>query len=248
MLKMRKMISPNFNDRANGVKPSILILHYTGTLSAQEAEDYYMNVRRHKASGPISPHYMIDKDGTITQFVDEEKRAWHAGKSWWDGADDINSHSIGIELVNPGHERGYHPFPQAQMDALAELTKGILSRHKIPPHRILGHSDIAPTRKPDPGELMNWAWLALKGVGLWPTPAQKDYEQGDLLLKQKDGLRKAFTAYGYDPNLALNEITRAFQQHFQTELFATPERVSTPDRDTAARLHWLLNQKNAFKA
>lgn len=248
MVQLRKLISTNFNDRAGGVAPTILILHYTGTLSAQEAEDYYMNVRHHAASGPISPHYMIDKDGTITQFVDEDKRAWHAGKSFWDGADDINSHSIGIELVNPGHDRGYHAFPQLQMDALAALTKEITARHNIPPHRVLGHSDVAPVRKPDPGELMDWAWLAGQGIGLWPKPAQADYDGGDQLLAKKDALRQAFTAYGYDPKMALPEIVRTFQQHYHTELFATPALLSTPDRETAARLHWLLNHKNSFKA
>lgn len=245
MLNMRKLISPNFNERAGAVSPTILILHYTGTFSAQEAEDYYMNVRHHAASGPISPHYMIDKDGTITQFVAEDKRAWHAGKSWWEGYDDINSHSIGIELVNPGHDHGYHPFPQAQMDALAVLAQDILSRHQIPPHRILGHSDIAPSRKPDPGELMDWAWLASKGIGLWPAPGPDDYAMGDLWLAQPDGLRRAFTDYGYDPRLAQTEILRAFQRHFQPDLFQKPNLPLIADRETAGRLHWLLRSKNS---
>lgn len=246
-LNIRKLISPNFNDRAGGAAPGILVLHYTGTQTAKEAEDYYMNIKTHAQSGPVSPHYMIDRDGAVTQFVEEDKRAWHAGQSWWDGRTDLNSHSIGIELVNPGHDWGYIPFTQPQMDALSELTREILSRHTIAAHCVLGHSDIAPLtarKKPDPGEYFDWAWMAAQGVGLWPAPQQSDYDFGDILLSDLANFRQALTEYGYDPQVTQDEAVRAFQRHFQPEAFQA-RTAGTPDRETAARLHWLLKAKNS---
>ena len=123
---MRILSSPNQNERKNGVKPSFLIMHYTGTKSAQEAEDYYIG------AGQASPHFMIDEDGAITQFVSLENRAWHAGVAYWNGITDLNSHSIGIECVNPGHEFGYRPFPLIQMEALAALSQDLIRRFDIP--------------------------------------------------------------------------------------------------------------------
>lgn len=248
MLDIRKLISPNFNDRAGGVSPGIIILHYTGTATGQEAEDVYLdpNPPPEKSKGPVSPHYMIDLDGAVTQFVDEEKRAWHAGYSWWDGKTDINSHSIGIEVVNPGHKYGYLDFTHAQMDALAALIRDILTRNNIPPYCILGHSDIAPgtdREKPDPGEKMDWAWLAAQGIGVWPLPQQIDYDHADILYTDDAGLRQALTKYGYDPRVTLKEAVTAFQRHFQPDVFKTGT-AGTPDRETAARLHWLLTAKN----
>lgn len=250
MHPIRKLISPNFNDRAGGVRPSILVLHYTGTDTASEAEDYYMNVKTHGKSGPISPHYMIDRDGSITQFVDEEKRAWHAGQSWWDGKSDINSHSIGIELVNPGHARQYIAFTNDQMTALAALINDILSRHDIPAHNIVGHSDISPAtdrEKPDPGEKLDWEWLATQGIGLFPAPKKDDFDMADVLYADQTSLRDALTAYGYDPKVSDDEAIAAFQRHFQADAHHD-KTAGIPDQETAARLHWLLNQKNAFKA
>ena len=154
--------SPNFNPRP--APADILLLHYTGMPSAEAAL-----ARLTDPAAQVSCHWLIDEDGTVHRLVAEDMRAWHAGQSFWAGERDINGRSIGIELVNPGHEWGYRPFPAKQMTALAALAAGILERHAIPAARVLGHSDVAPARKQDPGELFDWAWLAGRGVGLWPA-------------------------------------------------------------------------------
>src|SRR5215510_11405009 len=120
------------------------------------------------AEAKVSAHYTVDEDGTIYAHVPEGQRAWHAGASWWAGERNVNGRSIGIEIVNPGHEFGYRSFPDAQIDAVIRLSLEILSRHAIPPERVIGHSDVAPARKQDPGELFPWKTLATAGVGLWP--------------------------------------------------------------------------------
>ena len=155
--------SPNCDVRKRGVNVDMLVLHYTGMDNAQVALERLRN-----PATKVSAHYMIDEDGTIYALVDENLRAWHAGVSCWAGQRDINSCSIGIELVNPGHEYGYRPFPEKQGDALVRLAEDIVSRHAIPAHRVLGHSDVAPSRKRDPGELFDWNGLARAGIGLWP--------------------------------------------------------------------------------
>lgn len=153
--------SPNFGERAGGVNPSLVILHYTGMRTAEEAL-----ARMCDPAAEVSAHYCIDEDGTLYRLVPEDKRAWHAGVSIWKGETDINSHSIGIELVNPGHEWGYRPFTEAQYEALIPLLQDIMARYGIPPANVLGHSDVAPGRKTDPGELFDWARLAAAGVAL----------------------------------------------------------------------------------
>lgn len=158
--------SLNFNARPALEPISVLVLHYTGMRSADEA------LRRLcDPAAQVSAHYMVDEDGTAYQLVEEEMRAWHAGVSHWRGRDNINDVSIGIEIVNPGHEFGYRPFPPAQMEAIAALSRDILARHPIPARNVVAHSDIAPTRKEDPGELFDWAWMAAQGVGMWPEPS-----------------------------------------------------------------------------
>ncbi len=152
-----KYKSPNFNERIGYDAAVMIVLHYTGMQSAEAALKKLCD-----PAAEVSAHYVIDEDGTTYQLVDENKRAWHAGVSEWNGETDINSASIGIELVNPGHEFGYREFPPAQMESLATLCKDIMSRHDI--GSILGHSDIAPGRKQDPGELFDWVWLAKAGV------------------------------------------------------------------------------------
>ena len=155
------MRSPNFNDRADGIKLAYIILHYTGMKDAASALE-----RLCDPAAQVSAHYMIDEDGSVIQLVDEAKRAWHAGKSFWRGITDMNSASIGIELVNPGHEFGYRPFPAAQITALKKLLHEIIARHGMNRKScLLGHSDIAPTRKQDPGELFPWEELAKDGLG-----------------------------------------------------------------------------------
>ncbi|MCB9988560.1 MAG: N-acetylmuramoyl-L-alanine amidase [Rhodospirillales bacterium] len=145
--------SPNYGERREGAQPGMIVIHYTGMKTAQDALD-----RMCDPAAEVSAHYMVDEDGTVYQLVDEGKRAWHAGASEWQGISDVNSHSIGIELVNPGHEWGYRAFPPEQMEALAQLCQDIMVRHEI--RWVLGHADVAPGRKQDPGELFDWQWLA----------------------------------------------------------------------------------------
>ena len=206
--------SPNFDARPGDGRVDLLILHYTGMRTVQEALD-----RLCDPAAKVSAHYLIDEDGSVTRLVGEEKRAWHAGISSWRGRGDINGASIGIELVNPGHEFGYRRFPEAQMAALEELARGILHRHPIPPRHVIGHSDVAPLRKQDPGELFDWPRLARTGIGFWPDftgePAQKP-----------PGLREiqshlATIGYFCPPSGALDAATiaaiLAFQRHFRPE-------------------------------
>src|ERR1700688_2427206 len=155
--------SPNHDPRPAGAPIDILVLHYTGMRTAEEALD-----RLCDPEAKVSADYTIDRDGCIYRHVDENRRARHAGVSWWEGERDVNGRSIGIELVNPGHEFGYVPFPEAQIDALMELAHGILARHPIPANRVVGHSDVAPARKMDPGELFPWQQLADAGIGVFP--------------------------------------------------------------------------------
>ena len=162
-MEIHERPSPNHNARPNGQAVDILLLHYTGMKSAEAALE-----RLTDPAAQVSAHYCVEEDGKVWRLVAEERRAWHAGQALWAGADDINGRSIGIEIVNPGHEFGYRPFPEAQMAAVIELCQGILARHPVPPTRVLGHSDVAPLRKEDPGELFDWPGLAAQGIGLWP--------------------------------------------------------------------------------
>ena len=160
---MKHRPSPNYNDRKNGALPSMIIVHYTGMPTAQGALD-----RLCDPDAQVSAHYLIEKDGTLWQLVDEEKRAWHAGVSYWEGQRDINSLSIGIELENGGHEIGYEPFPDAQVQALMDLCRDIQARHDIAPDNVIGHEHIAPDRKMDPGPTFPWQVLADAGIATWP--------------------------------------------------------------------------------
>jgi N-acetylmuramoyl-L-alanine amidase len=192
--------SPNHDERG-GAAVDMLVLHYTGMKSADAAL-----ARLCDPVARVSAHYTIDEDGAVFAMVPEERRAWHAGISYWAGARDINARSIGIELVNPGHEFGYRAFSDAQIASLIALSKGILARHAIPPWRVLGHSDVAPARKDDPGERFAWARLAGEGVGLWPSPGN-DPGEGAV-----PGL---LAHYGYDPDAPVEKIITAFQRHFR---------------------------------
>jgi N-acetylmuramoyl-L-alanine amidase len=189
--------SPNQNARPGGV--DMLILHYTGMKTAAEAL-----ARLCDPAAEVSAHYMIDEDGTIYALVPEHRRAWHAGVSYWRGRENLNDVSIGIEIVNPGHEWGYRPFPERQIDALAELCRAILSRHPIPPENVVGHSDVAPDRKQDPGELFPWRHLAAQGIGVWPASEAVSGEGADAAL----------TRIGYDPALPLALRLAAFRRHW----------------------------------
>ena len=238
MLRVIDRPSPNFNDRAAGQRIDILLLHYTGMNSAEAAL-----ARMCDAAARVSAHYCIGEDGTCTRLVDEAKRAWHAGVSAWAGEADINSRSIGIELVNPGHEFGYRPFPEAQMACLIALCREILHRYPIPAARILGHSDVAPLRKQDPGELFDWARLAAAGIGLWPgTPAP-------TAVAPMAEVQAMLRRYGYEvPQTGVwdtqtQAVLVAFQRHFR------PQDLSgTLDGETAARLHALIRLVDADPA
>lgn len=245
MISVTKTLSPNFESR-NGHAPRIIVLHYTGTQTAQDAADYYLGIKTDPVAGRISPHYMIDYDGAISQFVEEDQCAWHAGRSWWQGTDRLNPHSIGIELVNPGHGPDYKPFTPAQMQSLLGLTTAITARWGIAPDRVVGHSDIAPAtdrKRPDPGELMEWFWLAARGIGLWPQPEMQDVQGGAVWMNDKAALRQALNDYGYDPRVTQDEALAAFQRHFQPEAYHNGH-VGRVDVDTVARLHWLLRHRS----
>jgi N-acetylmuramoyl-L-alanine amidase len=220
---MRERESPNHGPRRAGAEIDMLVLHYTGMDSTAAALD-----RLCDPACEVSAHYVIEENGVIWRLVPEDRRAWHAGSSFWAGETDINSRAIGIELVNPGHGPDYRFFPEAQMAALEVLCRDIVGRHPIAPHRIVGHSDIAPGRKRDPGELFDWRRLASAGIGLWPE------EGGSTLLGQTnfDDLMRRF---GYaDSSL---EAIIAFQRHFHPTSL-----TGIADDETRARLAALVTQ------
>ncbi|MBK18561.1 MAG: N-acetylmuramoyl-L-alanine amidase [Rhodospirillaceae bacterium] len=219
-MKLLDHPSPNFGDRAPGSEVDKLILHYTGMQSLEISLE-----RMCDSAAEVSAHYLIDEDGTIYKMVDEEKRAWHAGASYWRGETDINGQSIGIELQNPGHEWGYRDFSEAQIASLIELSSEILIRHNIPAKNVLGHSDIAPDRKQDPGVLFPWQQLAIKNIGFWPTQSSGECES-DITEKI---VRENLTLIGYDPNASLSGTVSAFQRHFRPSLID-----GTPDKETAS--------------
>jgi N-acetylmuramoyl-L-alanine amidase len=223
MISIRDLPSPNFDDRPAGQAIDMLVLHYTGMTSAQAALD-----RLTDPAAEVSAHYLIDEDGSVTRLVDETKRAWHAGLSMWHGQSGVNARSIGIELVNPGHELGYRPFPDEQMQVLEELARAILTRHPaITAGNVVAHSDVAPTRKCDPGELFDWRRLAAKGIGLWPTTHVID-PIGET------GVGAALARIGYDI-ADLTAATVAFQRRF------APHRLDgVPDLETRQALARLL--------
>lgn len=194
---MLRSPSPNFDSRQGWVVDT-LVLHYTDTRDAAEALSILQSEQ-----AKVSSHYLVDVNGEVLQLVDEKQRAWHAGKSFWRGVTNLNHRSIGIEIVNPGHRYGLAPFPKIQMQALAELCTGILSRHPIQPRNVVAHSDIAPGRKRDPGELFDWPWLAQQGIGLWPASNnQQPTTINDL------------ATYGYDISSQSAAVSE-FQRHFR---------------------------------
>lgn len=231
--------SPNFGERRDGKPVDILLLHYTGMETGQAAED-----RLCDPESEVSCHYIVHEDGRIVQMVPETGRAWHAGASFWRGETDINSRSVGIEIVNGGHEYGLPGFPDGQIDAVTALAADILRRHGIAPHRVLAHSDVAPGRKRDPGELFPWDRLAGQGIGHWVGPAPvtggRFFSTGDT-GQPVEALQSMLAIYGYrtavtglyDENTAAD--VAAFQRHFR------PARVDgVADASTIGTLHRLL--------
>ena len=197
--------SPNFDERKLPV--SMIVLHYTGMPDAEGAI-----ARLTSPEAKVSAHYVIKEDGTVHSLVDEEHRAWHAGKSYWRGVTDVNSASVGIEIVNPGHEFGYRAFPDEQIAALIPLLASIKDRHGVSRGNVVGHSDIAPARKEDPGELFPWWALAKRRLAL-PSPSR------DLMdpYWTDAGFLLALERFGYDVSDRL-KATIAFQRRFRPDL------------------------------
>lgn len=242
-LDIRQRPSPNHDSRGeapNIPRTDMLVLHYTGMQSAVAAID-----RLCDPEARVSAHYVVEEDGAVWRLVDESRRAFHAGVSCWDGQPNLNLVSIGVEIVNPGHEWGYHPFPDAQMDAVEALCREVLSRHPIPAHRIVGHSDVAPDRKSDPGELFDWARLARAGIGLWPEPPAELARlrgRGIGVLERTRALAD-LGAIGYCVSEASAGIVlAAFQRRFR------PQRWDGVfDAESCARLHQIRTAYDAAR-
>jgi N-acetylmuramoyl-L-alanine amidase len=234
--------SPNHGERTGGVMPSLLILHYTGMADAGQALQWLAN-----PVSQVSCHYFVFEDGRVLQMVPEARRAWHAGVSSWEGERDINSHSIGIEIANPGHEFGYRDFPEPQMAAVVDLVGDIVRRWNIKPWHVLAHSDVAPMRKEDPGERFDWRRLAEVGAGLWTLPAPIEggrfFARGDA-GQPIEALQAMFAYVGYGLGITglfdetTEAVVRAFQRHYR------PERVDgVADRSTIETLRAIAAMK-----
>ena len=239
--KITQRPSPNFNDRQGG-PADMLLMHYTGMESGEGALD-----RLCDAAAQVSAHYLVFEDGRIVSMVDEDKRAWHAGVANWAGEMDINSRSIGIEIVNPGHEFGYPDFPVAQMTAVNALSQDIVARLNIAATRVLAHSDVAPGRKADPGEKFPWAALAGLSVGHWVAPVE--LINGPVMAMGDRGdnvaeLQFQLADYGYGIvvdgqfGAMTAAVVTAFQRHFR------PERVDgAADLSTVGTLRLLRDAR-----
>ncbi len=234
--------SPNHDERPHDEPIDMLILHYTGMQTGQAAIDRLRN-----EEARVSSHYVVEEDGTIFRLVPEDRRAWHAGISYWRGHEALNGRSVGVEIVNPGHEWGYRDFPALQMAAVCDLCLEILSRHPIPARNVVAHSDVAPDRKEDPGEKFDWQGLARNGVGLWPHDMPPLGFGGATHGEARDAaslrpVRSALAAIGYkiapegplDPGLST--VLRAFQRHWRPEAI-----TGRADAGTLARLLAVTN-------
>ncbi|OYX45416.1 MAG: N-acetylmuramoyl-L-alanine amidase [Rhodobacterales bacterium 32-67-9] len=206
-------VSPNFGDRREGARPDLIVLHYTAMPTCEAARD-----RLCDPAAEVSAHYLISEAGAVEALVPEEARAWHAGAGGWGAVRDVNSRSIGIELANPGDA----PFPEPQMAALEALLAGVMARWAIPPERVIGHSDMAPERKCDPGPRFDWRRLALAGLAVWPG------QGGDADTELSASLR----AIGY-PEAPADCLLAAFRLRFRPGA-AGPE--DSADRALAADL------------
>jgi N-acetylmuramoyl-L-alanine amidase len=239
--------SPNHGERKGARRPDTIVLHYTGMETGAAAL-----ARLCEPTSEVSSHYVVEEDSTILQLVPEALRAWHAGKSYWAGERDLNSASIGIEIVNGGHDFGLPAYPDAQIAAVIALCKDIAARHKILPSRILAHSDIAPGRKQDPGERFPWDALAAAGVGDYVVQAPLE-EDAPLALgargKDVERLQKMLAAFGFEAAITgeydkpTEQIVAAFQRHFR------PAKIDgKADRSTIATLQALLERQAARSA
>ena len=206
-------LSPNFGERRDGARPDLVVIHYTGMASCAESQ-----ARLCDPVAEVSAHWLIDTDGTTHQLVDEAMRAWHAGAGGWAGVTDVNSRSIGIELQNTGSQ----PFAEPQMAALERLLRGIMERWAIPPARVIGHSDMAPARKIDPGPRFDWRRLALSGLSVWPRTATAD----------PAAFLPALHAFGY-PDAPADILLAAFRLRFRPQATGPAD---TTDATLAAAL------------
>ena len=235
--------SPNHGPRKQDAKPDMIVLHYTGMPDAKAAL-----AKLCSAGSEVSTHYLVMDDGHIVQCVPEARRAWHAGAASWDGDADINSCSIGIEITNPGHDHGYPDFPKRQIAAVIALCRSILTRYRIPPHRVLGHSDVAPARKRDPGEKFPWRLLHESGIGLWVKPAPIVPGGSIFVLGENDPsimeVQVMLGKYGYGLPASgrfdgtTRDVVAAFQRHFraaQVDGIADTSTIATIKALLAAR-------------
>ncbi len=245
---IREHPSPNF-DLRGGRDIRLIVLHYTGMRTARAALE-----RLCDRAARVSAHYMIDEQGRILRLVRDEHRAWHAGHSYWRGEDDVNAISLGIELVNGGHDFGLPPYPEAQMESLLHLLDHLCHRFGIDRREIVGHSDVAFARKQDPGEKFDWEVLARNGFGIWPATPLPPPTEEEPLAPGSEGdavrvLQRQLAAFGY----GLHEdgyygpltqaAVAAFQRHFNQE-----NVTGRADPDTLARLDWLVSNRMAPKA
>ena len=240
--------SLNHGERKDGRRPDMILLHYTGMPDAAEALE-----RLCTPASEVSAHYLVYEDGRIVQMVEESRRAWHAGVASWAGETDINSCSIGIEIANPGHDYGYPNFPKRQVAAVIALCRGIATRHTIVPFRVLAHSDVAPSRKRDPGEKFPWRTLYDSGVGHWVPPARIGRTGAVLALGDRSeavaALQESLSQYGYGLvvsgtyDSATHDVVTAFQRHFRQE-----QIDGIADESTRATLRELLAQRGRVKS
>ena len=235
--------SPNHKERVGHGRPDMIVLHYTGMATAADALERLCSLDAPR----VSSHYLVYEDGRILQLVPEARRAQHAGVSSWEGETDINSRSVGIEIVNPGHDLGYPDFPDRQIAAVIALCRDILKRRPMRADRVVAHSDVAPSRKQDPGEKFPWARLHAQGVGHWVEPAPlgdaRGLATGDSGCSVTE-LQSLLAKYGYGiPAIGqfdrpMHDVVVAFQRHFR------PARVDgIADQSTLETLHRLLTAR-----
>lgn len=217
----------------------MIILHYTGMESAKVALE-----RLCEPASEVSAHYVIEENGKIHHLVADDMRAWHAGRSYWAGLSDINSASIGIEIVNKGHEFGYEDFPSVQIEVVAKLCAELMQKHTIRADMVLGHSDVAPGRKSDPGERFPWRHLARRDIGLWPEPTDMDFEAATDLMGQEQIIHDLLIDLGYNPEIDCETLIEAFHRHYVPERFLDGSNPRLASSETIARILALLRQRN----
>ena len=220
-MKLNNYFSPNFDKKKRSVKSiKVLVIHYTGMQSERESL-----IRLCNSKSKVSSHFVINSNGKIYRLVGEEKIAWHAGKSCWGKYKNLNKNSIGIELVNKGHKFGYTNFKKKQLTSLIRICKNLIRKYRIKKQNIIGHSDIAPLRKIDPGEKFPWKELASKKIGIWHncnTMILKKFRRVGISLKFKSEFVNSLKKIGYcfDNKKKTNflKTVKAFQRHYRKEL------------------------------